>query len=39
VEDSQGVEIRNFQGPTAHPGINALQPDCCEDVRAGRKEH
>jgi hypothetical protein len=34
IEDSQGVEIRNFRGGAARPGINALQLDRCEDVRA-----
>jgi hypothetical protein len=38
VEDSKGVEIRNFQGPAAHAGIHALQLDRCEDVRADTKE-
>lgn len=34
VEDSRGVEIRNFRGTAARAGVSALQLDRCEEVRA-----
>ena len=38
VEDSRGVEIRNFQGAAARAGVNGLQLDRCEDVRSDWKK-
>ncbi|MGD0580965.1 MAG: hypothetical protein ABSC08_18820, partial [Bryobacteraceae bacterium] len=34
VEDSSGVEIRNFHGQAARAGLNALRLDNCRDVTA-----